>query len=344
MARAVRVEEEDGSAVTDAPSQGPGSSSGPRMVGKYTKEGLRVFRAAERSDPTGVTFGTGRNDRYYWLVEEGGGLSAGLVLTLILLLVFAMTLQSIWPPVVRTAIWYVAVTILLVIAGLTVLQLVVFSVCWLVGWEVWIVPNLWGEGYNPFAPLYSVQRSEGSAVIPRLALAGIIVAMFAWAYQQPSEVQAIFDTQRQIIDDLYSGKLLSDTAADPGGTGSSGLARGPGNSFGFGKWGPGSNRYGGRSVHIPNIEEIEKLVDDEEGGEEGGKAAKHGAAEEAAVGDEEEDGAGAGAGAGDAAAEADDTRTVEERMADEARAADDAAERAAQEDAAAAAAAAGEDL
>lgn len=259
----MRVTEEDSAPRTSSNSGAIGTGvTSSRTKGKRNREGQRVFRFADEGEPEARRFDVGEKDRYIWRVEESSAYG-GLMLTLVVLLVLAMCLHSVWPPFVRTIIWYISVTFLIALVAASVLQLVVFALCWLVGWEVWILPNLWGDG-NPLLPVYTVAKATTSAIWSRILLVCCFAALMVWAYQQPSEVQAFFDTQKQIVEDLYSGKLLADATS---GDNMAPAVSGPG--VGWGKWGPGSYRYGGRPMSIPKMEDIEKLVvdDDEEGGD-----------------------------------------------------------------------------
>ena len=179
-----------------------------------------------------------------------------------LLAVLALCLYQVWPPIVRTVVWWVAVTLLLLILLLTLLQFVVFACCWLFGWSVWIIPNFWVESTfkGMFKPLIEVEQAGKGQVWTRLVLAALFVALGVWAYHAPAEVQALIDTQKQMVEDLYAGKLLGDASA-PGG--SQGLSVGGGRGSFFGR-NMGPNRYGGRPAKTLEFDEIERLLQDED--------------------------------------------------------------------------------
>jgi hypothetical protein len=259
--RSIRSKKEEG----PSSSGGRGGGEDEDGEGKWVVDQgqkKRVFKLMPRNEAPSLRFETGKHDRYIWQADEETSAYSGLMLTLVLLLVFALTLQSLWPPVIRNIIWYIAVTFLLFLLGTTVLQFIVFGICWVFGWEVWILPNLWGDDIYIFSPLYSVEKAKNGNVWARIALAITIAGMGVWAYQQPTEFQSFLDTQKQMVDDLYTGKLLSDTAAGQGNLPAVGAAGGP---FGWNRFGPGAYRYGNRPAHIPSLEEIEKLGDEEGG-------------------------------------------------------------------------------
>ena len=201
-------------------------------------------------------FTTNPTDRYVWLVDEGDSAFKGIMLTIVMLLIIGITLRSVWPPIVRDIIWYIAITLLIAVIIATIVQLVVFGFCWIFGWSIWILPNLWGDG-NPLLPLYSIEKSESKAVYSRILLVSLFVGSSFMAYKSPEELQVIWDTQKLMVEDLYSGNMFKDegglTFASPMGGGS---------PWG-GKWGPGSNRYGAKRTNIPKFDDIEKLTEEE---------------------------------------------------------------------------------
>ena len=109
--------------------------------------------------------------------------------------------SQVWPLSLRVVVWYIAVTLLLAILGITAVQLTVFvcvplarppplvpspssssalhtrgstlslppsgSISWLLGYELWLVPNLWADDAHIlelFTPLYTFEKgAEGRA-------------------------------------------------------------------------------------------------------------------------------------------------------------------------------------
>lgn len=243
----------------DAEEDGAG-----RGKGKSKRHGgLRTMVPIISRDGPTKRFEHGDKDRYIWWRVTEDTFWPRVKLGLAVLAVLAMCLYQLWPPIMRTGVWYLSVTFLLLLLATIAVQLIVFAVAWLAGWEVWVLPNLWADVpvHKIFSPPIEYKKAGSGAMWTRIALAVCIAGLGYWVYSTPTELQAFLDTQRQMVDDLYSGKLLADGSA-AGGAGGGGGGRGPQSNMFGGKWGPGSNRYGGRPAHIPNFEDIEKMVDD----------------------------------------------------------------------------------
>lgn len=196
-----------------------------------------------------------------WLYE-GDTTWNSFKLVALILGIIALCLFQLWPPFLRVAVWYIAVTLLLVLFLTTVVQLLVYLIAWLAGWEVWILPNLWSDTamiWEIFTPVYTVQRSAGSAWYWRLGLAVATVGSVYWVASQPGELDKFLSSNKQFVDDLYAGTLLTDGSGPGTGlsTGSASYGGGP-----FGNYGP--NRYGQRPAHIPKFEEVLRSTSEEE--------------------------------------------------------------------------------
>ncbi len=203
-----------------------------------------------------------REVRYVWIYE--GDTSWNTVkLALIVLAVLALCLFQLWPPIVRVGVWYVSVTLLLALLLTTIVQLLVFSLAWLAGYELWILPNLWSDTamiWEIFTPLFTFAKAEGSAWYYRVALAALLAGSGYWLSQQPGELDKFMSSNRQFLDDLYAGTLLTD-----GSTGEAGRGGGGGYSSPLGgSYGPGSSRYGQRRSPIPAFEDIDRMLREEE--------------------------------------------------------------------------------
>jgi hypothetical protein len=215
--------------------------------------------------------------RYYWVY--GGDQSwARIRLAIVVLLVLALCMFQLWPTSVRVGVWYLAVTVLLALVGVTLLQLTVFAVVWVFGWDLWLLPNLWADEpvWEIFSPVVTFKRSGDSRPYLRLGLVGLLAALAYFVYSAPaSELNEFMDQQAKIVSDLYAGTLLGDgSSAAASAKGGSGRGKDRYASMGYGK------RKGG--FDIPDIQEFEKMW----------------AAEEGAGGEGQEGAAGTGAGAG----------------------------------------------
>lgn len=57
----------------------------------------------------------------------------------------ALVLFPVWPFSVKYAIWLISLYLLIFLVGLLVLRLVIYLLCVIAGFNVWILPNLLGD-------------------------------------------------------------------------------------------------------------------------------------------------------------------------------------------------------
>ena len=178
-----------------------------------------------------------------------------------ILAILAMCMYQVWPPIVRTGVWWIAVTFLLLTLIITILQLVIFMFCWPFGYSVWFVPGFWTENSptKMFFPVYTIEKVSSGQMYLRLLMAAVLIAAGVWAYHAPSEVQALIDTQKQMVEDLYAGKLLGEP-----GSSDFAVTTGGGRSGNFGAFNRGPHRYGWKPVKTMNLDEIERLLNEDE--------------------------------------------------------------------------------
>ena len=229
LMRRVEIVEAPLDAADDAAAGGGGGGGGSGRTHSLKHEGKRVLqappppraaRAGQQGQPEWVGHqfeanGGSRESRtrYVWDVEDRWSKwrVAG-----ILLAVLAVCMYQLWPPLLRDVVWWISVTLLLAILLATLAQFLVFAVCWLFGWSVWIIPNFWVENsfVGMFKPLIDIEPAGKGQVWTRLLMAAAFAAFGVWAWNAPAEIQALLDTQRQMVQDLYAGKLLGDGASD----------------------------------------------------------------------------------------------------------------------------------
>ena len=229
-----------------------------------------------KHDKAPVIFVTGRADADYMLWRYEGSVTwRNIQLALLVVAVICCNMYTLWPDWARNVVWWISVSMLLFILGTIVLQLILFVVVWPTGWDFWLLPNFTSEEapiWLLFSPLYTLQRNPGGHPAMRVGVVALLgAAVYTLTTLPPSEFQEFLTSQRKIVDDLYSGALLTD-----GKEGAAGLVAGGGrfenpmNPFGN-KWGPGSGRYGSaRAVPIPSLDEVRWLAF---GGVEGGGGA-----------------------------------------------------------------------
>lgn len=223
------------------------------------ENGLRVMVPVDPSRSTRATVYDASEDARYFMVYEGSTTRVRFFMALLLGLVFLICLYPIWPSSARVFLWYGSVTLLLAIIGLSLLQLVVYFFAWLAGFELWIVPNLWADvsPLDIFKPMYTVRKVPGSATM-RIVSVAVLVALGYWVSQQETSFDEFVAQQRKVVEDLYAGNLLSDTATSGGEGAAEGRKRRASlEALGYGRR---------RGPHIPSVEEWEKLLFEETAG------------------------------------------------------------------------------
>ena len=149
---------------------------------------------------------------FTWLYEGDKTMShlmtAGLVVGFLFCVCF-----PIWPTFLRVFVWYLSVTLLLFIFFLITSRALLFLFVWIVGWELWFLPNLFDESLgfvDSFKPIFSCESTKPGQLPYRL---GVGVAFFSfcyWAVTQPSEFDGFVSAQGDFLKDLYAGTLISD--------------------------------------------------------------------------------------------------------------------------------------
>ena len=69
--------------------------------------------------------------------------------------VLALVLFPVWPFSVKYIIWLVSLYLLIFLVGLLAIRLVIYVICVVAGFNVWILPNLLGDygfidSFKPF--------------------------------------------------------------------------------------------------------------------------------------------------------------------------------------------------
>jgi len=154
---------------------------------------------------------------YFTWIYEGDKtfshlMTAGLVIGFLFCVCF-----PIWPTFLRVFVWYLSVTLLLFIFFLVTFRALLFLMVWILGWELWFLPNLFDESLgfvDSFKPLISSEPTKPGQLPYRL---GVGVAFFSfcyWAVTQPSEFDGFVSAQGDFLKDLYAGTLLSDMSQE----------------------------------------------------------------------------------------------------------------------------------
>jgi translocation protein SEC62 len=153
---------------------------------------------------------------FAWLYEGNKTMThlmtAGLVMGFLCCVCF-----PIWPSFLKVFVWYMSVSLLLFIFFLITSRAVLFLVVWVVGWEMWFLPNLFDESLgfvDSFKPVISIESTKPGQLPYRLGV-GLAVGSFCyWAVTQPSEFDGVVKAQGDFLKDLYAGTLLSDVSQE----------------------------------------------------------------------------------------------------------------------------------
>ena len=97
--------------------------------------------------------------RYVWDYE---GSRTKLVVLSVLLVVaaIAICLFPVWPYFMKRGAQLLSMTTLIVMVSGISLRLLVFGTSWLVGYSLWLFPNLFDEEKEIFSPIYTFERAE----------------------------------------------------------------------------------------------------------------------------------------------------------------------------------------
>jgi len=151
---------------------------------------------------------------FTWLYDGDKTMShlmtAGLVLGFLFCVCF-----PIWPTFLRVFVWYLSVSLLLFIFFLITFRAVLFLMVWIVGWEMWFLPNLFDESLgfvDSFKPVISCESTKPGQLPYRLGVGLAFFSFCYWAVTQPSEFDGFVAAQGDFLKDLYAGTLISDVS------------------------------------------------------------------------------------------------------------------------------------
>lgn len=150
---------------------------------------------------------------YFTWIYEGNKKFSNFLTTCLIIGFLCCTCFPIWPNFLKVFVWYMSVSMLIFVFILITFRAVVFLSVWVMGYELWILPNLFDESLGfceSFLPVYSCDKTKDGQLMYRI---GVFVAFFSfcyWAVTQPSEFDGFLKGQGDFIKDLYEGTLLSD--------------------------------------------------------------------------------------------------------------------------------------
>lgn len=150
---------------------------------------------------------------YFTWIYEGDMTNKNLMTTALIIGFLCCTCFPIWPNFLKVFVWYMSVSLLIFIFFLVTLRALLFLFVWIIGYEMWFLPNLFDESLGfceSFVPVISCEKTKDGQLMYRV---GVFVAFFSfcyWAVTQPSEFDGFVKGQGDFIKDLYAGTLLSD--------------------------------------------------------------------------------------------------------------------------------------
>lgn len=154
---------------------------------------------------------------YYTWMYQGSMMWSNIGAGVLIAVVIGFTLLPIWPDFAKRILWYMSVTFLICTLSFCFIRFMLFLFLWICGYEFWVLPNLFDESltfYDSFKPIYSFESSAPGQGYYRIGLVVGMVGFVAWAMTQPTEFDSFIQGQKDFLDDLYSGNLIADVAAD----------------------------------------------------------------------------------------------------------------------------------
>mmetsp|Transcript_13278 Transcript_13278/g.13765 ORF Transcript_13278/g.13765 Transcript_13278/m.13765 type:complete len:349 (-) Transcript_13278:316-1362(-) len=150
---------------------------------------------------------------YYTWMFSGSMVWSNVATIAVIIVVIIFTLLPVWPAFAKKVLWYMAVTFLLVLFVFILVRFLLFLFMWILGYEFWIFPRLFDEtlGFvDSFKPVYVFDKGTPGQGYYRIALLIALVSFIVWAARQPTEFDGFLQAQKEFVDDLYSGNLLTD--------------------------------------------------------------------------------------------------------------------------------------
>ena len=150
---------------------------------------------------------------FIWDFEGVFAKPENMLSAMVVIICFGLCLFPIWPRFAKAGLWYLSVTFLLFLTVFIIVRLIVWLVFWLLGYEAWILPNVFDDDLpvnESFKPLFSFEKGgegEGTARIVALAFIGVCGYLIATA---PTSFDTYVAESKKFTFDLYEGKFLSD--------------------------------------------------------------------------------------------------------------------------------------
>jgi len=150
-----------------------------------------------------------------WKFEGSTGMRNFLLMAIVVAF-FGLVLFPVWPQGAKVGVWYVSMTLLLVLLGFIFSRIIVFCLFYAIGIDFWILPNFFADDagfWDSFKPMYSfdasVQNIRETWPYRLTAFLGLLFVTY-WVVTQPTEFDEFVASQRAFVDELYEGTLLAD--------------------------------------------------------------------------------------------------------------------------------------
>eukprot|EP00924_Labyrinthula_sp_SR-Ha-C_P005525 maker-scaffold_68-snap-gene-0.92-mRNA-1 protein AED:0.00 eAED:0.00 QI:163/1/1/1/1/1/2/1106/330 len=188
-------------------------------------------------------------DLFYTWLYTSSSMKGYFMLGFVLFAFTSAVMFPIWPDILKTGVWYLSVTFLLLLIGIIILRLIIYTWLWLFGFEVWLFPNLFDDDASiveSFIPVITFEKGSTSneSWILRAVSAVCILYSIVQIAMQPTDWDEVIKAQKEFVHDLYEGKMISDEEYqwyDVNGKDNSVLSR-----------------------KIPKLEDLQKEIDEEE--------------------------------------------------------------------------------
>jgi translocation protein SEC62 len=140
-----------------------------------------------------------------------------MFLVFLVLGIIAACCFPIWPISAKLGVWYCSVILLCLIMGVTVVRYVVFTLFFIVGYDFWILPNMYDDRagfWETFSPLYFFRKRDDSCCQISVRVVTFVLVVFAsvYTYLHPEVIEAIQELSVGGVSELVAwgeDKILS---------------------------------------------------------------------------------------------------------------------------------------
>ena len=133
----------------------------------------------------------------------------------IVFIAIGLCLFPVWPRFMKVALWYVSVTFLIFLTLFIIFRLLVWLVCWILGFDVWILPNVFDDDLPvsaSFTPLLSYEKSPDGELYARIVTLVVLGICGYFVATAPTTFDTYIAESKSFTADLYEGKFLSDSS------------------------------------------------------------------------------------------------------------------------------------